>query len=53
MTKYYTYVAIALIIATIWQCSDISHIKIKTVLIGMSILQCYILYELVKQNSKE
>ena len=52
MTRYYVYVAIALIITTLWQYGDTSVIKIKTLLIMMTIIQLYILYELTNQNPK-
>jgi len=52
MARYWAYVTIGLICAIVYQYSDVSEIKIKAMLIMMLIIQCYILYELVKHNSK-
>ena len=50
MIRYYIEIAIAITIGVLWQYGDISAVKIKAILAGMAIVQCYILYELIKQN---
>jgi len=52
IVKYWIYTAIVLGLVMVWHCIDISHIKPPAVLMGIGLIQFYILYEIMMMKDK-
>ena len=52
MLRYWTYVVIVIGLVIMWHYNDIAHVKIKALVMGIGVLTCYILYELVEIHDK-
>ncbi len=52
MYRYLAYVAIVIGLVIMWHYQDISHVEMKPLVLGIGVLQCYILYELTQIRDK-
>jgi len=52
MVRYLIYAAIVLGLVMMWHCIDISRIEPLAVLMGIGLIQFYILYEIIMMKDK-